>query len=110
MNYCKLCGKPLTLTPEYDMCLECQGKQHQTFTIPNNRGSVSNKTEMSKEMTPKEALEVIEDERYALPILRDFDDAVAIVRNALKEIFTIKALCDIESGKDVRMILERVLT
>lgn len=35
---------------------------------------------MSKEL---EALEIIEDERYALPILRDFDDAVAIVRKAL---------------------------
>lgn len=53
MSYCKVCGKKLELTPEYDMCMECQGKQHRTFTIPNNRGSVSNKTEMSKEMTPK---------------------------------------------------------
>ena len=55
MSYCKVCGKKLELTPEYDMCMGCQGKQHRTFTIPNNRGSVSNKTEM----TPKEALDRI---------------------------------------------------
>ena len=36
-------------------------------------------------MTPKEALEIIEDERYALPILGDFDNAVIIVRKALTE-------------------------
>ncbi len=59
MTHCKICGKKLELTPEYDMCMECQGKQHRTFTIPNNGGSVSNKTEMSKEMTAKEALEVL---------------------------------------------------
>ena len=35
---------------------------------------------MSKEL---EALEVIEDERYSLPILGDFDDAVKIIRQAL---------------------------
>ncbi len=49
MNYCKVCGKKLELTPEYDMCMECQGKQHQTFTLPINNNTVSNKTEMSKE-------------------------------------------------------------
>ena len=42
-------------------------------------------------MTPKEALEIIEDERYALPILRDFDDAVAIVRKALTELEELKS-------------------
>ena len=49
MSYCKVCGKKLELTPEYDMCMECQGKQHQTFTLPINNNTVSNKTEMSKE-------------------------------------------------------------
>ena len=52
MSYCKVCGKKLELTPEYDMCMECQGKQHQTFTLPSNNNTISNKTEM----TPKEAL------------------------------------------------------
>lgn len=41
-------------------------------------------------MTPKEALEVIEDERYSLPILSDFDDAVLVVRQALNELEELK--------------------
>ena len=52
MNYCKVCGRKLELTPEYDMCIECQGKQHRTFTLPYNDGVNANHTEM----TAKEAL------------------------------------------------------
>ena len=36
MNYCKLCGKPLTLTPEYDYCMECQGRIMREATMPQN--------------------------------------------------------------------------
>lgn len=55
MNYCKVCGKKLELTPEYDMCMECQGKQHRTFTLPYIGGVNTNHTER----TAKEALEYI---------------------------------------------------
>ena len=34
MNTCKYCGKPLTLTPEYDICMECQGRIMRESTIP----------------------------------------------------------------------------
>lgn len=48
MNYCKVCGKKLELTPEYDMCIECQGKLHRTYTLPNNDGVVSNKSSINR--------------------------------------------------------------
>jgi RecJ-like exonuclease len=54
MNYCKICGKKLELTPEYDMCMECQGKQHRTFILPNNDSIATN--HINTEMTAKEAL------------------------------------------------------
>ena len=57
MNYCKVCGRKLELTPEYDMCMECQGKQHRTFTLPYNGGVSTNHTEM----TAKEALSILVD-------------------------------------------------
>jgi hypothetical protein len=59
MNYCKVCGKKLEFTPEYDMCMECQGNQHRTFTLPYNDGVNTNHTEM----TAKEVRE-IEKEKY----------------------------------------------
>lgn len=36
MNTCKYCGKPLTLTPEYDTCMECQGRIMREATMPKN--------------------------------------------------------------------------
>lgn len=36
MNRCKYCGKPLTLTPEYDTCIECQGRIMREATMPQN--------------------------------------------------------------------------
>lgn len=34
MSTCKYCGKPLTLTPEYDFCMECQGLIMRESKIP----------------------------------------------------------------------------
>lgn len=36
MNTCKYCGKPLTLTPEFDTCMECQGRIMREATMPQN--------------------------------------------------------------------------
>ena len=69
---------------------------------------------MSKEMTAKEALEVIKQrgiEYGDATIGSVFKEECDIVDQALNERdIYYQALCDIESGKDVRMILERVLT
>ena len=69
MSNCKVCGKKLELTPEYDMCMECQGKQHRTFTIPNNKGSVSNKTEMNIYDEAIEYLKNGSDDLYSYQVL-----------------------------------------
>ena len=58
MNYCKVCGRKLELTPEYDMCIECQGKQHRTFTLPYNDGVNANHTEMTAQQKKAELLEL----------------------------------------------------
>ena len=65
-------------------------------------------------MTPKEALEKV----LSYVHLDEYDyvtsgvlDTQQIIEQALTERdIYYQALCDIESGKDVRMILERVLT
>ena len=75
-------------------------------------------------MTPKEAFEILvknisistddetwklltEDSKYPLKQLEEYK----LVTQALTERdLYYQALCDIEAGKDVRMILERVLT
>ena len=44
MNTCKYCGKPLTLTPEYDACMECQGKIMREATMPQG-GIATNSTQ-----------------------------------------------------------------
>lgn len=79
---------------------------YQTFTIKeikDNRYAVEENVYLwsdeflipvEKNMTPKEALEVIEDDRYSLPILSDFDDAVIVVRQALNEYEELK--CDVK--------------
>lgn len=55
MNACKYCGKPLTLTPEYDTCIECQGRIMREATMPQNSfGNNSAKT-ATKVITHKEA-------------------------------------------------------
>lgn len=66
MNYCKVCGKKLELTPEYDMCMECQGKQHRTFTLPYIDGVNANHTEM----TANDGGEAMEE----LAMLREYYD------------------------------------
>ena len=34
MNRCKYCGRLLKLTPEYDTCMECQGRIMREATMP----------------------------------------------------------------------------
>lgn len=46
MNRCKYCGKPLTLTPEYDTCIECQGRIMREATMPQG-GIATNSTQPS---------------------------------------------------------------
>lgn len=59
MNRCKYCGKPLTLTPEYDTCIECQGRIMREATMPQG-GIATNSTQPSmniydEEITHEEA-------------------------------------------------------
>ena len=63
-------------------------------------------------MTPKEALDTIKRSIQNLEYNDILDqEALLTISKALNERdIYYKALCDIESGKDVRMILERVLT
>ena len=44
MNTCKYCGKLLTLTPEYDTCMECQGRIMRETIYGNNGGTSTNST------------------------------------------------------------------
>ena len=46
MNQCKYCGKPLTLTPEYDICMECQGRIMRESTIPQGAFATNSTQQM----------------------------------------------------------------
>lgn len=66
MNRCKYCGKPLTLTPEFDTCMECQGRIMREATMPQNSFTTnSTKSNMSiydekKVITHEEMREVVQ--------------------------------------------------
>ena len=55
MNTCKYCGKPLTLTPEYDICMECQGRIMRESTIPQGAFATNSTQQM---ITHGEAREI----------------------------------------------------
>lgn len=57
MNRCKYCGTPLTLTPEYDTCMECQGRIMRESTIPQG-AFATNSTQPSMNIYD-EALELV---------------------------------------------------
>ena len=56
MNTCKYCGKPLTLTPEYDICMECQGRIMRESTIP--QGAFATNSTHPQMITHEEAREI----------------------------------------------------
>ncbi len=60
MNRCKYCGKPLTLTPEYDTCMECQGRIMREATMPQG-GIATNSTQPSMNIYD-EALRITKNE------------------------------------------------
>ena len=59
-------------------------------------------------MTPKEALELLKKNGFVNE--RTMNKLLLIEKALTERDIYYQALCDIESGKDVRMILERVLT
>lgn len=61
MNQCKYCGKLLTLTPEYDTCMECQGHIMREATMPQG-GIATNSTQ---------------------PNMNIYDEALRITKNEL---------------------------
>ena len=56
MKTCKYCGKPLTLTPEYDMCMECQGRIMRELTIPQGAFATNSTQQM---ITHEEARDLV---------------------------------------------------
>lgn len=53
MNTCKYCDKPLTLTPEYDICIECQRRIMRESTIP--QGAFATNSTRPQMITHEEA-------------------------------------------------------
>ena len=58
MNTCKYCGKLLTLTPEYDTCMECQGRIMRESTIP--QGAFATNSTQTQMITHEEMLKELE--------------------------------------------------
>lgn len=58
MNRCKYCGRLLTLTPEYDTCMECQGRIMRETIYGNNGGFATNSTKSNVNIYD-EALKII---------------------------------------------------
>lgn len=108
MNYCKVCGKKLELTPEYDMCMECQGKQHQTFTLPSNNNTVSNKTEM----TTKERLNKLTTKQVAIDLFNivsngkyDMNDLVNYFDRIDDALAELEELKKVPTAEEISVIL-----
>lgn len=81
MKTCNYCGKPLTLTPEYDMCMECQGRIMRESTIPQGAFATnSTHPQMITQDLVIMGLEVIKKNSTNKVDIAIIDDAIKLIK------------------------------